>query len=183
MVERRKTSRAQDRNAQICCPERYRQCGGSEGEFGAEEIDSQEKIAKALVAARDPGERRARSEKRRVQTDRPEENRGFAQALRGTQFTSQGRRLSLGALDVDVLYQPRRQGLAENAARPVAARQDRVEAPVREGLNHCHSGARVKRANPESRSYGARFRVRAGARPGMTRNHAARILAMKRSSS
>ena len=47
-----------------------------------------------------------------------------------------------------------------------------------------HSGARVKRANPESGGCGARFRVRAGARPEMTKNgYAARIFAMKRSSS
>jgi short-subunit dehydrogenase len=31
-----------------------------------------------------------------------------------------------------------------------------------------HSGVRVKRANPEARGCCARFRVRAGARPGMT---------------
>ena len=39
---------------------------------------------KALVAARDAGKRRARSEARRVHTDRSEEDRGFAQALGGT---------------------------------------------------------------------------------------------------
>src|SRR5713226_4162502 len=130
MAERRKTARAQDRNAQTCRPEKYGQREGPEGEFGAAEICSREAIAKALVAARDPGERRARSETRRVQTDRPEEDRGFPQALGGTQFASQGGRLSLRALDVDILYQPCRQDLAENATRPLAARQDRAEAPV-----------------------------------------------------
>src|SRR5258705_307345 len=57
-------------------------------------------------------------------------HRGIAQALGGAQFAPQGRRLSLGALNVDVLYQPRRQDVAENATRPAAARQDRAEAPV-----------------------------------------------------
>src|ERR1700686_488780 len=121
---------AQDRNAQSCCPEKYSDRQGSDGGFGADEISSKEKIAKALVATRDAGERRARSATRRLQTAQPEENRGFAKAHGGTQFVPQGRRLSLGALDVDVLFQPRRHDLAENATRPVAARQDRVQAPV-----------------------------------------------------
>src|SRR5260221_5530248 len=99
------------------------------------------KSAAALVAARDPGERRARSAARRVQADKSREDRGFAQALRGTQFTSQGRRLSLRALDVDILYQPRRQGLAENPTRPLAARQDRAEAPVSSRVTPSFRGA------------------------------------------
>jgi hypothetical protein len=122
-------------------------------------------IVKALVAARDPGERRARSGARRVQADKSGEDRGFAQALRGTQFTSQGRRLSLRALDVDILYQPRRQGLAENPTRPLAARQDRAEAPVSSRVTPSLRGASET------------------SEPGMTRTQAARILAMKRSSS
>jgi hypothetical protein len=56
--------------------------------------------------------------------------RGIAQALGGTKFTPQGRRLSLGALDADLLYQPRRQDVAKNATRPAAARQGGVEATV-----------------------------------------------------
>src|ERR1700686_2553726 len=70
---------AQDRNAQSCCPEKYSDRQGSEGGFGADEISSKEKIAKALVATRDAGERRARSATRRLQTEQPEENRGFAE--------------------------------------------------------------------------------------------------------
>src|SRR6476660_3518951 len=72
----------------------------------------------------------ALSAARRVQADKSREDRGFAQALRGMQFTSQGWRLSLRALDADILYQPRWQDVAENPTRPPAARQDRAEAPL-----------------------------------------------------
>ena len=75
-------------------------------------------------------ERCARSATRRLQADKSKEDRGFAQALGGTQFASQVGRLSLRALDADILYQPCRQGLAENQTRPPTARQDRAEAPV-----------------------------------------------------
>jgi len=89
-----------------------------------------EGVAKALVAASNAGKRRARSETRRLQANQREENRSIAQALGGTKFTPQDGRLSLRALDADLLYQPRRQDLAENARRPIAARQDRTEAAV-----------------------------------------------------
>jgi hypothetical protein len=45
---------AQDPHAQTCYPEKDGQ--GPEVEFGAGEICSREDLAKALVAARDPGE-------------------------------------------------------------------------------------------------------------------------------
>ena len=122
--------RAEAQRADPCYPEKYGQREDPEGEFGAAEICNQEEIAKALVAARHPGERRARSATRRLQADKSKEDRVFAQALGGTQFASQGGRLSLRALDADVLYQPCRQELVESATRPLAARQDRVEAPV-----------------------------------------------------
>jgi hypothetical protein len=93
-----------------------------------------EAIAKALVAARDAGKRCARSQTRGFQTDRSEEDRGFAQALRGAQFAPQDRRLSIRALDADVLYQPRRQDVAEITARAIAAREGRVEVSVRPRL-------------------------------------------------
>ena len=44
------------------------------------------------------------------------------------QFAPQDQRVSIRALDVDVLYQPCRQDAGETAARAIAARQDRVEA-------------------------------------------------------
>src|SRR6202022_14511 len=64
------------------------------------------------------------------ESDEREEDRGLAQALSRTQFAPQGRRLSLGALDADVLYQPRRQDLAKDATRAAAAGEGRVEAAV-----------------------------------------------------
>jgi hypothetical protein len=89
-----------------------------------------EGVAKALVATRDPGERRARSQARCLHAAGSKADRSIAQALGGTQLAPQDRRLSLGAVDADVLYQPRRQDLAQDAARAAAARQDRVEAAV-----------------------------------------------------
>src|SRR5260370_41536600 len=83
-----------------------------------------------MVAARHKGKRRTGSEAWRLQTDRPEENRGIAQALGGTKFAPQDRRLSLGAVDAVVLYQPCRQDAAEKPTRPAAARQDRAGAAV-----------------------------------------------------
>src|SRR5712691_7806051 len=65
--------------------------------------------AKTLVAARHERERRARSASRRVQADQREEDRGLAEAFGGTQRAPQIRRLSLGAVDADLLHQPRRQ--------------------------------------------------------------------------
>src|SRR5947209_16724220 len=44
--------------------------------------DREEIIAETLVATRDTGKRRARSEARRLQADECEEDRGVAQALR-----------------------------------------------------------------------------------------------------
>src|SRR3981081_3298246 len=84
--------------------------------------DGPESVAKALVATRDPGERRARSQARRLHAAGSKADRSVAEALGGTQFAPQGRLLSLGVVDADVLYQPRRQDLVENAARAAAAR-------------------------------------------------------------
>src|SRR6266700_3614164 len=88
-------------------------------------------IAQALVAAGDRAKRRARSQAWRVQTDECEENRGFAQTIRRTQFPSQDRCLSLGIIDVDLLHQSGRQELAEGPTRPAATREDGIEASVR----------------------------------------------------
>src|SRR5258706_1509525 len=131
----------QARNTQTGCPKKDRQRQGPQAALGAAEICSQEDIAKALVAARDPGERCARSATRRLQADKPKEDRGFAQALGGTQVASQGGRLSLRALDADILYQPCRQDLAENPTRPPTARQDRTETPVSSRLTPSFRGA------------------------------------------
>src|SRR5207237_1668866 len=53
----------------------------------------------------------------------------------------QGRRLSFGAVDADLLHQPRRQDAAENATRKAGAREGRAEASIRE---------RVRRASRHS---------------------------------
>ena len=95
-----------------------------EGKSGTQKIRSEEAIAEALVTARHPGERRARSKTRCLYVAGSQANCGFAQAFSGTQFAPQDRRLSLGAFDADFLYQPRRQDLAKNPARPAAARQE-----------------------------------------------------------
>ena len=93
-------------------------------------INGEENVEQTMVAAGHPGKRRARSQARRLQTDKREENRGVAQAIGGTQFAPQGRRLSLGAVDADLLYQPRRQDIAENTTHATGAREGRVEASV-----------------------------------------------------
>jgi hypothetical protein len=72
--------------------------------------------------------------KRGVFTLRDEGNRRLAETLGGAQFTPQGRRLSLGALDADLLCQSCRQDIAENPARAAGARQGRIEAAVRAGV-------------------------------------------------
>src|SRR5206468_10253634 len=46
----------------------------------------------------------------------------------------QGRRLSLGAVDADLLHQPRGQDVAQDAAHKAGAREGRAEAPIREGV-------------------------------------------------
>src|SRR6266542_491700 len=99
----------------------------SQKTHGATKDQHEEVVTQALVTAGHAGKRRARSRARRVQTDQCEEDRGFTQAVRGTQFTPQDRRLSLGALDADLLYQPRRQEFAQSPARPAATREDRIE--------------------------------------------------------
>ena len=121
---------------------------------------STEDAAKTLVAARDRAKRRARSQARRLQADRPEENRSFAETLGGTQFAPQGRRLPLGALDADLLYQPRRQGPAEDPTRAAGAGQGRIEAGVREGgmtwrLIHSQSSSPRKRGSSTPRPFGS----------------------------
>jgi hypothetical protein len=89
--------------------------------------------AQALVTTRDPGEQRARSGAGRLHADRSEEDRGLAQALGGTQFAPQGRRLSLGAFNADLLHQPCRQDLAKDATATTGAGQDGAEAAVWQG--------------------------------------------------
>jgi hypothetical protein len=94
--------------------------------------DCEEIIAEAMVAASHPGKRCTRSEARRLHADQREEDRGVAEAIRRTQFAPQIGRVSIGAVDADLLYQPRRKDLAEDAARKVRTREGRVEASVRE---------------------------------------------------
>jgi uncharacterized protein DUF3175 len=77
--------------------------GGKQAGPAAKKI-RREVITKTLVAARDPGRRRARSEARRLYPARPEGDRGLAEALGRTQLAPQERRLSFGALDADLLY-------------------------------------------------------------------------------
>jgi hypothetical protein len=74
----------------------------------------------------------------------PEENRGIAETLRGTQFAPQGRRLSLGAFDADVLCQSCRQDVAEDATRTAGARQGRIEAAVRERVTSSRHALRCR---------------------------------------
>lgn len=55
--------------------------------------------------------------RRRVHVAGSEANRGIAEALGGTEFAPQGRRLSLGALDADILCQSGRQDVVEKTQR------------------------------------------------------------------
>ena len=89
--------------------------------------DAARRTRPALVEARDRDERRARPEGRRVHVARSEEDRGLAEALRRAQQAAQGEPLSFGALDADLLHQPRRQepaGLAPQGARPCEGRTE-----------------------------------------------------------
>src|SRR5437868_7129947 len=88
-------------------------------------------IAEALVATGDPRKRCPRSQAWRLQTNKREEDCGVTETIGRAQFAPQGRGLSLGAFDADLLYQPRRQDAAEDPAHPIGAREGRVEAPVR----------------------------------------------------
>src|SRR6266700_5420951 len=85
-----------------------------QAQHNGQELETRD--AEALVAARDKGERRARPEAWRVQIDQREGDRGLAKAFSRTQRAPQDRRLSLGAIDADILHQPRRQDAAEDAA-------------------------------------------------------------------
>ena len=104
------------------------------GSAQRQSVAKTQSVSEALVAARDRRERCARSEARRFHLAGSEANRGIAEALGGTQFAPQGRRLSLGALDADVLCQSCREDLAEDPARTAGARQGRTEAAVWEGV-------------------------------------------------
>src|SRR5437667_9127894 len=88
-------------------------------------------LAETLVATGDPRKRCPRSQARRLQTNKREEDCGVAETIGRAQFAPQGRGLSLGAFDADVLYQPRRQDAAEDPAHPIGAREGRVETSVR----------------------------------------------------
>src|SRR6266550_3490110 len=104
--------------------------GQPEGARSAGKTITPESVIKTLVAARYQGKRRAGPETRRLQTYQRKEDRSIAQALGGTQFAPQDRRLSFGALDADFLYQPRRQDVAENPAGSAATGEDGIEAAV-----------------------------------------------------
>src|SRR5262252_3856125 len=92
------------------------------GSKGASSKSAEGKFA-ALVAARYGEERRARSRSRGVQAHQCKENCHVAEAFGGTQRAPEIRRLSLRAIDADLLYQPRRQEAAENRAEaPVSSR-------------------------------------------------------------
>src|SRR5882724_3282405 len=95
---------SQNCNAQNCFKKEKTAC---------EEDKRETRLVPALVAARGTRERCAGSQTRRVQTDECKENRSIAEALGGAQLAPQGRRLSLGAVDADVPYQPRGQDSAE----------------------------------------------------------------------
>src|SRR3954462_8034282 len=105
---------------------------------GAQE--HQTRRTEALVAARDQGERRARPQTRRVQADQREEDRDFVEALGRAQRAPQDRRLPLGAVDADVLHQPRRQDAAADAAHAAGAGKAGAEAGIREGVSPTSSG-------------------------------------------
>ena len=71
---------------------------------------------------------------RRVQADQREEDRSIAEVLGGAQLAPEIRRLSLGALDADLLHQSRRQEPAEDGARPAGTGEGRIETPVRQRI-------------------------------------------------
>src|SRR5437868_9391614 len=101
-------------------------------------------IAETLVATGDPRKRCPRSQARRLQTNKREEDCGVTETIGRAQFAPQGRCLSLGAFDADVLYQPGRQDAAKDPAQPIGAREGRVEISVRERVIR---GRCVHRAN------------------------------------
>ena len=90
--------------------------------------------------------------KRRLQTDKREENRGVPQTIGRTKFTPQDRRLSLGAVDADLLHQPRRQNFAESTTHAIGAREGRTEASVSPRLTSSRrsraSAASLQRPKP-----------------------------------
>src|SRR3954449_9901942 len=117
---------------------------------GAQE--HQTRRTEALVTARDERERRARPQTRRVQADQCEEDRGFVEALGRAQRASQDRRLPLGAVDADVLHQPRRQDAAADAAHAAGAGKGGAEAGIREGVSatsSCTSAAPIQDLLPQ----------------------------------
>ena len=94
---------------------------------------------------------------RSVGSHEREKDRGVAETLRGEQFAPQIRRLSIGAVDADLLYQPRRKDAAENPARAAGAREGGIEASVRQGLmrasmNDDARGFATRRQKPSTRS-------------------------------
>ena len=97
-------------------------------------VSSKTAVVEAMVAARHTGKRCARSQTRRLHVTGPEADRSLAQALGRTQLAPQGRRLSLGAFDADVLYQPGRSNAAEDATRAAEPGQGRTEAAVRQRI-------------------------------------------------
>jgi hypothetical protein len=84
----------------------------------AKDDPSQDGI-EALVTARHARERRPGLASWRLCATRSEADRRLAQAFRGTQFAPQGRRLSLGGFDADLLHQSRRQDAAKDAAAAI----------------------------------------------------------------
>src|SRR5262249_53409737 len=91
-------------------------------------------VAATLVTTRDARERRAGPEEGCVQADEREEDRLVLEAIGRAQLPPQVRRLSLGAVDADVLHQSSGQDPAEDATRAARGREAGAEAPVRQGL-------------------------------------------------
>lgn len=113
----------------------------------------------ALVATRDAGERCARPEARRLQTSRSKKDRGLAEALRRTQFATQGQPLSISAVDAHVLHQSCRQDATGHAEETARTRQGRTQAPVSSRGISRRCGAQAARTLFMNRSSSWRSRV------------------------
>lgn len=98
-------ARTQDREPQAACAQDNQDIGITD--LGPKPPERQ--IFATMVAPGDRAQRRARPETGGVQARKRKEDRGVIEALRGKELTPQDRRLSLGALDADLLHQSRRQ--------------------------------------------------------------------------
>ena len=95
----------------------------------------------ALVGAGDQTKQRPGSRTESFQIEEPTENCALFKALGGTQQTPQGQAVSIGDVDVEFLYQPRRQKPSEEPEARARACQRQAARIVRKKLTATVSAA------------------------------------------